>query len=204
MTAPLSEALADAASALETALGQLEREIAEPRSPVPGMPHGSSGSRPPWNSPVACALTTIHAGVRELETDLRYRLSGACRDGRGGSDANTLLAVRAVLSMCHGADYKAQSGVIRKFTSWEWQARIALGEAEQPQRLPRKPGQPEPACPYCLFTTLRMRPLKGEIRCVYPQCRDRDGNPPVAHIEYGRYACEWQLVWNDSTTGLVA
>src|SRR5271170_2773477 len=138
--------VSDDVAALEELLGRLEEEIPEKRR----NPHGGAGSgkggHPPltsWNTQAAMLVLDIHAGVRELETDLRYAISGVVRS-RGGSDRNTVRSLHNLPALCAGCDYAAVHLACKKLESWVWRARMVLGDAEPFSRLPRQPGKSEP------------------------------------------------------------
>ena len=198
------DALQDAAGELAIVIPRLRQATASPmasrngegRRPAPGSP-------PPWNGQVAGVLYDIHAGIRDLETDLRYVTSGVIRR-RGGSDANTILALAAIVPLAAGAGFPAQRAARRQVTTWTWQGRIALGEAEPLQHFPREPGQETPRCELCGYTTLRMRPAVGVVLCINPVCTDANGERPVGHVEYGSYSQEPCIVWNDGRLGFTA
>src|SRR5271166_6065649 len=99
----------DNVAALEGLLERLEEELPEKKkNPFGG--HGSGkGGHPPltsWNTQVAMLTLDIHAGVRELEANLRYAISGRLRS-RGGSDGNTVRSLRSLPALCAGSDYTA-------------------------------------------------------------------------------------------------
>lgn len=161
------------------------------------------GSSPSWNAQAAYLVLEIRQRVRGLEEVLRDRVTGT-KLPRGGSDRNTSLALDAIVELSHAvgaADVRDATGVL---TRWLHQARTCLGEVEPLSRLPRLPGQPEPRCPWCQFTTLRYQPYAGVVRCVNPECLDDHDRRPIGHIELGPYSGEAILAWNDGSTGLEA
>jgi hypothetical protein len=182
---------------------QLEAEVPEkPKRPYGGFGTGSGGHGPlaSWNSQAALLLLEIHAGIRELETDVKYQLSGRVRS-RGGSDGNTFAALDGLAGLVATADYTTAQTIARKLENWAFRARLVLGEVEPFSRLPRLPGQKEPACPYCQSRTLRYRPFSGQVRCVRPGCKDGNGDSPVGKLDVGAYSGEPELAWADGTTG---
>src|SRR5690606_21355075 len=66
--------------------------------------HKVTGSPAPWHPEAGPVLLTIHAGVRELEADLRYHVAGHTGEPRGGSDANTTAALDSIVRLVHGVD----------------------------------------------------------------------------------------------------
>ena len=203
----LYERLRTATTELKELLQQLEQVL--PHCPREGFrPPGASGSPTrgnnrlaAWNTQAAWAILEVHAGSRELEQDLRYRQTGIIRD-RGGSDTNTAAALDAIVSLAAGSDDWALRMAVRKTERWCWQARLALGQTEPWTHIPRQPGQRAARCRWCTFTTLRMKPLSGLVRCINPACYDSAGNRPIAKVEFGTGFGEPLLVWQDETVGL--
>jgi hypothetical protein len=202
------ERLRQAAADLAALLPRLEAEL--PHRPREGFrPPGASGTpgKPgarlaSWNTQVAMIILSVHAGVRELEQNLRYRLTGSLRE-RGGSDGNTLAALDAVVSVAAGSGDRELHHAMRTVERWCWQARLALGETEAWVHVPRAPGQRAARCVYCGFATLRMRALSGLLRCVNPACLDQDGRRPEGRVEYGPGYGEPVVVWNSGDIGVV-
>lgn len=185
-------------------LDRLEEEIPyKPKLPAPvgGAPRGGHGPLASWNTPAAMLVLEIHAGVRELETSLRHRLTGI-RRVRGSSTENTVRALENLPALCAGSDVKDCRIVLQTLDAWSWKARLVLGDDEPFSRLPRMVGQSEPLCPYCHRTTLRYRPYSGRVRCISPDCRDINGRKPEGRLETGDYSGEASLAWNDGTTGV--
>jgi len=158
-------------------------------------------SQPPWHAPVANAYLDFHALSRKIERDLRFELGLPARY-RGCSDANTKIALEAVVSLCEKADDFAVRVNTRELERWSRNASIALGMTEIPRRLPRSPGGTEPRCPFCKRRTLRSRALTGEVLCIDTTCKDGDGNRPRARMEYSSYADNMVLIWQDNVVGL--
>lgn len=203
----LNVRVVDDVAALSGLLERLEAELPEKRkNPYGG--HGSGkGGHPPltsWNTQAAMLLLEIHAGVRELETNLQYMISGSLR-GRGGSDKNTGKSLANLPALCAGSDYASVMVACKQLERWVWRARMVLGDAEPFSRLPRLPGQGEPACPFCRSAgTLRVRHATGVVVCLRPTCKDGDGNRPQGRVEVGQYSAEPLIAWADGTTGVNA
>lgn len=196
------ETLRLAVSDLSVLIPPLENAVTGQRPAWHGEGRRSQpGSRPPWNPQPAMVLLDIHYGVRELEANLRYSVSGVLRQ-RGGSTGNTLTALTVIVPLAAGADYVNQQGALRKVTGWTWRARVALGEAEPLQPVPVQEGEPPARCPFCKYATLRMRPMARLVVCVNPGCADTAGNRPVARVEIGAGFGEPLLVWADETVGV--
>jgi hypothetical protein len=187
-----------------------ELEVILPHPPAEGYrPAGASGTpgKPgarmtSWNTAVAYVILEVHAGARELEQNLNYAKSGHLRE-RGGSDQNTIAALYSISSLAAGSgDYELREAT-RTVERWCWKARLALGETEPWIQIPRVPGQRATRCPFCLFATLRMKPMSGMLRCVNPACLDAEGNRPVGKVEFGPAFGEPILVWSDDSVGLI-
>lgn len=134
--------------------------------------------------------------AREMEDDLRLRLK-LPRGVRGGSSANTSKALEAVCRLAEGVDDRSVQDCTRDVDRWIRRAQIALGQTEPPRRIPRLPGEKEPACPFCENHTLRMFPVAGLIKCVTPKCTDEEGRKPEARMEYSPHVGDFVLVWQD-------
>lgn len=200
--------LQQAVTDLTSLLTELEAVL--PHRPREGFrPAGASGTpgRPgarltSWNTAVAMVILDVHAGVRELEQNLQYRVAGVLRE-RGGSDANTFKALQSVVSLAAGAgDWELQHAM-RTIEKWCWRARLALGETAPWVAVPRAPGQRAARCPFCNFCTLRMQSLSGVVRCVNPSCIDPDGRQPVGRVEFGAGFGEPMLVWASGDIGVI-
>jgi hypothetical protein len=146
----------------------------------------------------------VHIGARELEFNLRYQVAGTVWV-RGGSEANTERCLQGLPSLAMGAPYDVQVTAARKLESWIYRARLILGETEPLSRLPRLPGEAEPACPYCRSKgTLRVRHASGVVTCLRPTCRDSDDKRPAGRIELGVFSGEPIVAWADGLTGVAA
>lgn len=178
-------------------------------SQVTGLREGTSGGRtgrldhsqPPWAAPAALALLDLHAWVRRKEAEWKQEASLPVRR-RGGSDANTLAALKSLSGLSTIVSDASVLSSLRELSRWERHARVVLGELELPRRLPRSYGAGEPACPFCHIRALRMHPLQGMVRCVNPECRDADGRRPVARMEWSGFTGQLELIWQDGGTGL--
>ena len=174
MTGPLAEARAD----LETWLPVAAALIAEPDTDATTV-HGKPGSRPPWNAPVAAAILDVHAGVRHLEAGLHAEVTGRPRRPRGGSDGNTLAAIRAISDLAVSASRDSirhtERLLIRMVTAIRQLPAVDLDERWQ-----RVHGA---ACPYCELPMLRLGERSGRVACLrYGSCYDRNGDHPVGFI----------------------
>jgi hypothetical protein len=200
--------IADAVTTLIVLIERLEAEVPEKAAHPYGSggltPRGGHGPLSSWNTQAAMLVLEMHAGLRELEQDLKYQVSGHIRT-RGGSDANTSLALEGLPGLVAGLDYAGAMIVTRKLEGWAFRARLILGDIEPFSRLPRLPGEKAPACPYCKTPdSLRYRPFSGQVRCIKPSCRDTNGEPPAGRLEVGAYSGEASLAWADGMTGVVS
>jgi hypothetical protein len=143
----------------------------------------------PWNAAAALCRLDLHALARDIEARWRAAAGfGALR--RGGSDANTYRALRALERLCdaRGVDWR---GGARDLRGWERGARMALGDMEQPRRLPS-----EIACPYCGGKSLRALTGRGIVFCVNANCRTPDGGRPLGRMEYVTATEQIGLTWS--------
>lgn len=184
-------------------LGRLSELIAHPASRVNSeSKHGKvDHSQPPWNAAVAHLILDLHAESRTMEADLRWLLDMPFML-RGGKDNNTYLALNAVLNLAEAAEDIDVAQCVKWLNSWCSRAAITLGDKEFPQHLPRDVGQSEPRCPYCEHLTLRFWSIRGEVRCINPECLDESQRRPVARMEYSIIAQEWVLAWKDGSVGV--
>lgn len=179
-------------------LTALLREPSEDPS-VGAMSRSKAKSRPPWNPDAAGAYLTIHAGARELEQNLRYRVTGHTGEDRGGSTANTRAALAAITSLVYAVDELAVRDAANQVAAWLRAAR-QLRDIDRQDKwvpLPRVKGYLPPACDYCDTYSLRMNRRTGVVRCSNPACTDEDGNQPAARMLIGRYSGQGTLVWRD-------
>lgn len=207
---------------------QLQALLAEPvADPTTGTMshHKVTGSPAPWHTEAAAALFTIHAGVRDLEADLRYHVAGrtvmqhrhartetVCgktttrefivTGERGGSNGNTLAALDSITRLVHGVPDDIARTVRGALDSWATQARQVrdIGEEDrwEPFRAPK--GQLPPACPYCKTYSLRLVRAYGRVRCANRACVDTNGDRPAGGIDKNRMTGRAMLAWADGRT----
>jgi hypothetical protein len=198
--------MADSVEALAGLLERMEMELPEKVKhgwSAGSSPRGSVSHGPAWNAAVAFWVTEVHQGLRELERDVAYSITGRLRPLRGGSDGNTLKAASVLPALTSGTDYHSTMAVVKQIESWVFRGRLLLGDLEPFARLPRLPGQPAPCCPFCKSQdSLRYRPATGQVRCLMPACRDSQGNRPMGQMEVGAYSGEPMLAWSDGSTGV--
>ena len=154
------------------------------------------GSRPPWNGEAAMLLFTIHAGVREVEQELRHDVTGRpARECRrtGWSDGNTARAVDAIAKLGEAAGAELAGDAEWQLTAWATQIMQlpAVDLEERPQRVRAK-------CPYCHAPMLRVLPRSGRVTCLrYGACQDSDGNHPVGEIGRSQLDGSPMVAWRD-------
>lgn len=199
--------LQEAVSSACTLNNQLEDIIGEPSRHANnggGGKRGKISAAPiPWYSQAAFLIMDLHAWSRDEEAVLRLIIKLPPRP-RGGSGPNTGRALESIIAAAWKAEDKRVAECCQWLENWTRKARIALGEVDQPQMLPRQPGQPQPRCPFCTHTTLRFWPLRGEVRCIDGSCKDEDGRKPRAVMEISSFTMDWELVWQDGVSGVPA
>lgn len=189
------QALADA----EGLLPVLARLLPEPSGTGPAT--GTIGrhapeSSEPWQTEAADAYWRIWFGARKM-ADRLCRVAGTHpRQWRSASEAMTMIAK---LSGTIPADHLAEAR--QEAERWVTSARRIrdIDEVDAWSPLPRPPGYPPPACPYCKTLSLRMARGREEVRCFFPECRDLDGNPTRARMELGQLSGRGHLVFGDGT-----
>lgn len=152
-------------------------------------------SSEPWAKQAADAYFGIYFGAREIARAMR---------GAAGMHRPVHTCGQDALDIIRNLAYAAQPFVLRGATrTLERLVRQAdqvpaIDEDEPWVALPRQNGK-EIACPYCATFGLRMLKRKGEVRCIFPGCRDADGNPTRARMESGRMTGEERLIFGDGT-----
>jgi hypothetical protein len=196
-----AEEVAGLVAELKPLIAQLIELLPEPiADPTRGTMsrHRVSGSPAPWHAEAGPVLMTIHAGVREVEDDLRYRITGTLQP-RGGSDGNTTAALDSIVRLVHGVPEDVARGVRRELDRWIEQARQIrdVGESEKwiPIRVPR--GHLPPACPFCSTYSLRIAQESGRVACANTRCVDSNGERPRGRIEKNRITGQAVLLWAD-------
>jgi len=188
VTAGLREACAD----LERWLPQAAALTALPDTDGTTA-HGKPGSRPPWNQAAANAAMDAHAGIRDIEADLFYAVTGRPRRARGGSDGNTLAAIRATVALSASVAQGDAQDAARLIAGWVMviQQLPAVDEAE---RFVRVYGA---ACPYCQVPMLRLGERSGRVTCLRAgSCYDSNGEHPAGFISRS-VSGEPMISWQD-------
>jgi hypothetical protein len=154
-------------------------------------------SRPPWDSAAANAVMDAHEGLRRLEASLRLAVTGRTGPRRGGSDAATMAALKAIESLSNAVDLKAADQAAR-YVDGLCRPILELPAIDQAERWRKVPAE----CPYCKFTMLRVQPRAGAVTCLrYGLCHDSDGHHPIGHVYVSQLTGDPRVHWAD---GLVA
>lgn len=158
-------------------------------------------SSEPWQAEAASVYWTIHTGIRRLVNEMRGERGMVSLVWRGHDDA-THQVFRLARNYAPAVSPETVATALARVEGWVTSARqIAdVDEVERWIPVPRVPGGKPPACPYCKTYNLRMARRRGEVRCLYPGCTDRDGNPTRARMELGPMSGEGLLVFADDTT----
>lgn len=176
---------------------QLEAVISVKSKQPSGVFHGKiDHSQPPWAASVAHCVMDLHADARRMESQARAELNLPDRP-RGGSGKNTAQALSSLVQLAVSIDDYSVNEFSKLLGRWARRAMIALGQSEPLRRIPRLPGEAEPACPWCENHTLRMFPMAGLIKCVTPKCADEQGRKPSARMEFSPHVGDFVLVWQD-------
>lgn len=156
------------------------------------------GAPAPWHPEAGNILMAIHAGARDLENEMRYRLNGTTAK-RGGSEVNTRKALASVVRLAYALPAPVVEDAANQVAGWVRAAR-QIHDIDQTDRwvpLPRAPGMMPPPCPYCDTYALRMSRRAGEVRCINPECVDDRGRRPVARMAYGHLTGDAYLAFGD-------
>lgn len=190
--------LPDIVSTVQDLLPQLRWMLPEPdvTGPHSGTSRPAPGPSEPWNTEVAHAYWCLWIGTGNVVNALRRSaglelLEPAPRGYRAAS---------MILDYAPAAEVGAVELAIRRLERWISMARALPGidEAEPWVPVPGTAGVPPP-CPYCDTFGLRMLKRRGEVRCFYPGCTDRDGKATRARMEPGRMTGEARLIFGDGT-----
>lgn len=165
----------------------LELEIPYRKSTAGGQEIGRQSrvvAPDPWNSVAAELTLEFHNEIRRLEVHLKERIVGNYPKRRGPSSANTRHALKSILNLCTTSDDATILGVLGYITRWAHRADVFFNPQHGLHRFPRQPGEKEARCPYCSCDTLRWNPSTGRAICVYPACRNHDGQRPRWSAEF--------------------
>lgn len=180
----------------------MEMLLAE-RDTATGMPRrGRQGSQAPGNVAAMMLALDVHQFVRRLEASLRQAVTGKPGPARGGSDANTRAALKAIISLGEAVtdeDAGKAARLLERFVTAIGQL-PAIDEVPRWERIRPGPGGLPPRCPNCSTFSLRVALNSGAVMCVFPGCADLDGNmPPVGRLELSRINGDPVLAWKDGT-----
>lgn len=155
---------------------------------------GQPGSAPPWNPAAAAATMDAHEGLRRLEASLRLAVTGRTGQRRGGSDANTQEALRAIEALGEAVTTDAAAQAARILDRWSVQVQ-QLPAIDRQERWLRV----DAMCPYCRFpNSLRVAVRSRKVTCLrYGACQDGDGNHPAGVMEVGAASAQPCVAWQD-------
>lgn len=205
MPGPRSSAVAAAAEALADGLAAAAPLITRPDiAPGPWTSSAPSASSPPWNAAVAAAVLDAHAGLRQIERDLRTRVTGQPGEPRGGSDQNTARALASIVNLTEAISARDADQIARLLMRWAsaTQRLMAIDTLAKWLPIRRQRGARPPRCPYCKTYSLRIAERSGVVMCFYPGadgngCTDRDGRQPYATLELSKLNGDPVLLWAD-------
>lgn len=191
----LMQALADA----EGLLPVLARLLPERGGggPATGTVSGNAPeSGEPWQAEAADAYWRIWFGARKLAD--RMCVAGGVHPRRWATVGHATDMIAKLASKVP-PDVLAEAR--RQAEHWVTAARRIrdIDREDVWTPLPRPPGTPPPACPYCHTLSLRMARGREEVRCFFPGCKDLDGHPTRARMEIGRLSSTGHLVFGDGT-----
>lgn len=172
---------------------------------------GATASRTPGNTAALNAQFDAHEMIRRLEAAMRMAVAGHAGRARGGSDSNTLAALKAIQNL--GAALPQEVRDTKGRLMWPCQelaARVVervtsvIGQLPAVDEVPKwtkirpGPGGLPPRCPNCETYSLRVALASGVVVCVFPDCEDLDGRrPPQARMDISKIDGRPVLVWRD-------
>lgn len=204
VTQPCNDPVADACEVLGGYMATLEDLLPEPNAPAhAGTRHSRHADAPePWNGPAGRALMDAHEGIRRLNAELLTQITGTPAARRGGSDANTHLALEAIPKLAAGCGQEIAARAAYRLERWIGAARSVPGidEARHWRPLPKRDGEAlPPRCPYCGCYQLRADVTAGLVACFVPGCADSNGQHPMATMGTGPDGRP-VLTWADGLT----
>ncbi|NJP93930.1 hypothetical protein HCN51_31600 [Nonomuraea sp. FMUSA5-5] len=159
--------------------------------------HKATGSPAPWNADAALLLYTISEEARRLEASLRRDVAGHVGDRRGGSDVNTVAALKAIMNLAYGVPERDARRAARIIGRWVRSARQVIGEEERAVPLPAAPGATPPPCPYCTTFSLRVVLRDGRLWCINDGCKDGRGRRPHGRMTRSDLNGDGMIEWDD-------
>lgn len=195
--------VADAATELARVLIMARQLTAE--HDVSARPAGvmasTARSAPPWNPAAAEITLDAHAGIRQRERELRREVTGQPMSYvRGGTDANTIKALVAIIALCSSATPGTVRETCRQFAAWTAAAQRlpAIDEVTRWTPIRRHGSSDVVLCPYCQTPSLRAAVIAGLVACFNPGCQgDSDGRQPLARLDYSKINGDPVLAWRD-------
>lgn len=156
-------------------------------------------SRIPGNIAAMMVALEAHEFVRRLEASLRLAVTGRTGQRRGGSDANTAAALKAIVNLAEGVPEDAADDAARlleRFITLIGQL-PAIDTVPRWERIRPGPGGLPPKCPWCETFSLRVAIHSGQVLCVFPGCADEIGNaPPRGRMDLSKVTGKPVLVWD--------
>lgn len=154
-----------------------------------------SASTIPWHGAVAELIHDFYTEVRRLEVGLIAQVTGAHGSRRGGSDANTRLALTSIEKFSHVVDDQTVLGILGYMDKWIRRVDSTFNPDRGLHRLPREPGEGELRCPWCKYQTMRWQPATGIIVCINPECYTDEKIRPRWQAEYEVVGEEMKFTW---------
>lgn len=172
---------------------------------------GVPAARTPGNTAALNAQLDAHEMIRRLEAALRLAVAGHAGRARGGSDGNTIAALKSIQNLGAALPQEVRDGKGRLvWPCQELAARVVeratsvIGQLPAVDEVPKwtkirpGPGGMPPRCPNCGTFSLRVALASGVVVCVYPDCTDLDGHkPPQARMDISKIDGSAVLVWRD-------
>jgi hypothetical protein len=160
-------------------------------------------SAPPWNQQAADAYFDAHELVRRLEASMRLFVTGRAGRARGGSDANTRAALKAIAAMAGAVPEDAAREAARRLNQAATMIERLAAVDTVPTWVPvgRGPDGTLIRCYACGLPTLRFAKTSGIVICICPSCPGGDDQMPVqGHVEVSRFTGEPVLSFRDGNT----
>lgn len=154
-------------------------------------------SKEPWAAEASHAYWLIWFGSRVLADKMRVSLGLRARHWLHGE--NGMESVKACAPAVDDQVLHDARRLVQRWRDTGLQIRD-IDVAERWVPVPRNPGTPPPACPYCRTMSLRLNRQIGEVRCMFPGCCDSGGNPTRARMQHGTATGQGMLVFGDDMT----
>jgi hypothetical protein len=195
----LADALEDLAELVPVLAALLPEPVGDPTTGTTAHRKHAVGSPAPWHPEAGPMLMTVHEGVRRMEASMRQEITGRLGGRRGGSDANTTAAMRAIENLGHGLPDDRARYYARIVGIWTAHARTVrdIDQAPKWSAIAAPKGTLPPQCPYCRTYMLRVAMASGAVTCANPSCVDSLGQRPRGRMEYGPLTGRAMLVFTD-------